>query len=105
MPPGIASAVVAVGAVSYCHETPDGLKPDVQFAFDMALPPDFEPRNADGEIEEFTLWPVAKVMEVTRETRDFKFNCNLVNIDFFVRHGFIAPDDPEYLEIVKGLHQ
>ena len=105
VPPEIASAAVAVGAVSYCHETPDGLKPDVQFAFDMALPPDFEPRNADGEIEEFTLWPVAKVMEVTRETRDFKFNCNLVNIDFFVRHGLIAPDDPDYLEIVKGLHQ
>lgn len=105
VPPEIASAAVAVGAVSYCHETPDGLKPDVQFAFDMALPPDFEPRNADGEIEEFTLWPVAKVMEVTRETRDFKFNCNLVNIDFFVRHGLIAADDPDYLEIVKGLHR
>ncbi len=104
VPPEIASAAVAVGAVSYCHETPDGLKRDFHFAFDMALPPDFEPRNADGEIEEFTLWPVAKVMEVTRETRDFKFNCNLVNIDFFVRHGFIAPDHPDYLEIVKGLH-
>ncbi|MCH7932274.1 MAG: DUF4743 domain-containing protein [Proteobacteria bacterium] len=105
VPPEIASAAVAVGAVSYCHETPDGLKPDVQFAFDMALPPDFEPRNADGEIEEFTLWPVAKVMEVTRETPEFKFNCNLVNIDFFVRHGLIAPDDPDYLEIVRALHQ
>ncbi len=36
---------------------------------------------------------------------DFKFNCNLINIDFFIRHGFLGPDDPAYLDIVAGLHR
>ena len=105
VPPGLAARAVSVGAVSYCMETPEGLKPDVQFAFDLELPPGFEPRNADGEIDAFHLWPVERVMEVVRETTEFKFNCNLINIDFFIRHGFLGPDDPDYLDVVAGLHR
>ncbi len=105
VPPGLAANAAAVGAVTYCMETDDGLKPDVLFAYDLELPPGFEPRSIDGEIDEFTLWPVERVMEVTRETAEFKFNCNLINIDFFIRHGFLGPDDPAYLDIVAGLHR
>ena len=105
VPSAIASRAAAVGEISYCHETADGLKPDVQFVYDLELPPDFVPEPCDGEIAEFYLWPVGKVMAVTRETNEFKFNCNLVNIDFFVRHGFIAPDDPDHAAIVAGLHR
>ncbi len=105
VPAALARRAVPVGAVSYCMETSDGLKPDVQFAFDLELPPGFEPRNGDGEIEAFHLWPVERVMEVTRETAAFKFNCNLINIDFFVRHGFLGPDEPGYLDIIAGLHR
>ncbi len=105
VPPALAARARPAGAVSYCHETEDGLKPDVQFVFDLELPPDFAPYPADGEIDEFMLWPAEKVMAVTAETRAFKFNCNLVNIDFFVRHGLIGPDDPDYVEIVTGLRR
>jgi isopentenyldiphosphate isomerase len=106
VPPELAARAVPVGAISYCFETDDGLKPDVQFVYDLELPPAFEPVNRDGEIEAFHLWPVADVIALTRDTRDFKFNCNLVNIDFFVRHGLLAPDDePDYLDIVAGLHR
>ena len=42
-------------------------------------------------------------MERVRDTSEFKYNCNLVLIDFFVRHGLIEPDDPDYLAIVAGL--
>jgi len=105
VPPALAAQARPVGAISYRRETADGLKPDVQFVFDLELPPDFEPHPTDGEIDEFMLWPSAKVMTVTAETNEFKFNCNLVNIDFLVRHGLIGPDDPDYLEIVAGLHR
>jgi len=105
VPPALAARARPVGAISYCRETDDGLKPDVQFVFDLELPPDFAPQAADGEIDEFMLWPAAKVMATTAETTEFKFNCNLVNIDFFVRHGLIGPDEPDYLEIVAGLHR
>ncbi|MFQ5786000.1 MAG: DUF4743 domain-containing protein [Alphaproteobacteria bacterium] len=103
VPPELAARAVAVGAIGYCHETADGLKPDVQFVYDLELPPGFTPRPCDGEIDDFYLWPVERVMTVTRDSAEFKFNCNLVNIDFFVRHGLLDPEDPDYLAIVAGL--
>lgn len=105
IPPELAGLARPVGAVSYCAQSDEGLKPDVQFCYDLRLPPDFVPRNADGEIAGFELWPIQKVMDSVAETRDFKFNCNLVIIDFLVRHGLIAPDHRDYLEIVKGLRR
>ena len=103
IPEPLARRAVAVGAITYCMEAEDGLKPDVQFCYDLELPSDFVPHNTDGEIGEFMLWPVDKVAEIVRDTKEFKFNCNLVIIDFLVRHGLIAPDHPDYLEIVRGL--
>ncbi len=44
-------------------------------------------------------------MDVTRDTDEFKFNCNLINIDFFLRHGLIAPEDPDYLDVLAGLRR
>lgn len=105
VPPELALEAIPVGAVSYCMETAEGLKPDVLFLYDLALSPDFEPENRDGEIAEFMLRPVEEVMDIVSETTQFKFNCALVNIDFFVRHGLIAPDEPDYLEIVQGLRR
>lgn len=105
IPPEIAGRAISVGAVSYVLETPEGLRPDVLFNYDLELPPDFEPRNTDGEVESFHLWPIEEVAELVRETREFKFNCNLVVIDFLVRHGIIGPEDPDYLEILRGLHR
>ncbi len=105
IPAALVAAAVPVGAISYCQEAPEGLKPDVLFVYDLELPAEFVPRNTDGEIEEFFLWPAATVMHTVARTTEFKFNCNLVNIDFFIRHGLIPPEHPDYLEIVKGLRQ
>jgi hypothetical protein len=44
-------------------------------------------------------------MRITEHTREFKFNCALVNIDFFIRHGLLAPEHPEYLAIQAGLRR
>lgn len=105
IPEALARRAVAVGAITYCMEAEDGLKPDVQFCYDLELPADFTPRNTDGEIAEFMLWPIARVAEIVRDTQEFKFNCNLVIIDFLVRHGLIAPEHPDYLDIVQGLRR
>jgi len=93
----------AVGAISYALETEVGFRPDLIFNFDLELPGTFEPCNTDGEVEAFYLWPMEQVMETVRETDAFKFNCALVVIDFLVRHGYIAADDPDYSDIVEGL--
>ncbi len=104
IPPELIARARPAGCVSYCQEIAEGLRPDVLFCYDLELPADFQPVNTDGEVVEFYLWTVDKTMHVIASTREFKFNCNLVNIDFFVRHGFIAPDHPDYVEILRGLH-
>ncbi len=99
----LARSVVPVGAVTYTAETELGLKPDTMFCFDLELPPDFVPRNTDGEVESFERLPIHRVARIVRETREFKPNCNLVVIDFLVRHGYLSAEDPGYLDIVCGL--
>lgn len=101
----LARRAVPVGAVTYTLETPAGLKPDTLFLYDLELTPDFVPRNTDGEVEEFQLWPLERVAETVRDTEDWKFNVNLVIIDFLVRHGYLRPEEPDYLEIVTGLRR
>lgn len=107
VPPDLAATAIPVGAISYLMEAPAGLKPDTLFCYDLELPRDFTPVNTDGEISDFYLWPAEKVMEIVDTDSDdrFKFNCNLVVIDFCVRHGLIPPDHADYLEIVRGLHR
>ena len=105
IPPALARRALPIGLVSYVKEVPEGLKPDVLFCYDLELPKDFTPVAVDGEIESFELWPVERVMEVVSRTAEFKFNCNLVIIDFLVRHGCIRPEDADYLDIVQGLRR
>jgi hypothetical protein len=69
------------------------------------LAADFVPKNRDGEIVDFELMPASAVLERIRTTSDFKFNVNLVILDFAVRRGLLRPDDPEYLDVAIGLHR
>jgi isopentenyldiphosphate isomerase len=106
IPENIARNAHAVGTIAYCHQFEDGVKPDQQFCYDLELPSEFEPRNTDGEVEEFELWPIRRVAEVVRETFEFKFNCNLVIIDFLIRHGLIDADgEPDYVALCLCLRQ
>jgi 8-oxo-dGTP pyrophosphatase MutT (NUDIX family) len=103
MPPELARQARPVGALSYNRLTERGFRPDVLYCYDLELSEEFRPLNTDGEVEEFLLLPLVEVARLVRETDEFKLNCNLVVIDFLIRHGFIGPDSPEYLELVQGL--
>ena len=98
-----ASQVVPVGAISYRCERPEGLRDDLLYCYDLELPADFEPRNTDGEVAAFYLWPVRKVAEVLESSDEFKFNCALVCIDFLIRHGELTPEHPDYEGLLHGL--
>ncbi len=99
----LAAQATAAGTVSYLTERPDGLRHDVLFCFDLRLPAAFTPAPVDGEVDAFYLWPMARVIETLRETDDFKYNVALVIIDFLIRNGHIAPDDPEYIVLSEGM--
>lgn len=106
IPAALAARAVAVGAITYCFENATGLKPDTMFCYDLALPEDFVPVNTDGELTGFELWPVEKVLAVVRDSEEFKFNVNLVILDFALRHGVLTPDEePSYEALLLGLRQ
>jgi 8-oxo-dGTP pyrophosphatase MutT (NUDIX family) len=100
-----ARQAVPVGVVSYLMENPAGLKPDTLFLYDLEVAEDFVPRNTDGEVEHFMLWPLEEAARRVRETDDFKFNVNLVIVDFLMRHGYLKPDDAEYPDLAIGLRR
>ena len=102
LPEALARKAVPVGAVSYRLRNEEGLRNDVLFVYDLEVPENFTPRNTDGEVEEFFLWPVEQVMQVLSDSVEFKFNVALVLIDFLIRHGYIRPDDPDYDALVHG---
>lgn len=103
MSPDLAQQAVSVGTISYLTERAEGLRHDVLFNYDIALPEAFAPRPTDGEVDAFYLWPIEDILQRIRDTEDFKFNAALVIIDFAVRHGVITPADPEYVAIAEGL--
>jgi 8-oxo-dGTP pyrophosphatase MutT (NUDIX family) len=90
IPPELSATAVPVGKIAYAMEREEGLRRDIVYCYDLMLPDDFEPRPADGEVEAFELWPIARVIETVRETDHFKFNVNLVLIDLFQRLGLAS---------------
>lgn len=103
--PDLARKAVPVGTISYNRVAERGFRPDVIYCYDLELPETFEPRNTDGEVEGFMRLPLHEVAAIVRETDEFKLNCNLVVIDFLVRHGWLKPHEPGYLELVQGLRR
>jgi 8-oxo-dGTP pyrophosphatase MutT (NUDIX family) len=97
MPEALARGMRKVAAIRYAMERPEGLRRDVLVCYDIDLPEDFAPQAADGEVERFELWPVAKLVEILRETDAFKFNVNLVLIDFLIRHRLLPQNESRLL--------
>jgi hypothetical protein len=103
MAPALARQARPVGAALYRMAVPEGLRDDVLFIYDLAVPADFVPHNNDGEIQGFARLSLSDCLRRVREGDDFKFNVNLVLIDFALRHGVIAPESEEYLALLSGL--
>lgn len=103
LPERLIRSAQAVGAITYATRQPEGLRRDVLYLYDLELPGDFAPVNTDDEIAAFELWPIAKVIETVRDTDAFKFNCALVVIDFLMRHGYLDPDNADYVALAEGL--
>lgn len=105
-PAALMAQARAVSCVSYVKEKPAGLKQDTLFIYDLETPDHFTPRNTDGEVAEFMLWPVDKIAAGVRDGDDWKFNVNLVVIDFLIRHGRLTADsEANYLDLARGLRR
>jgi len=105
IPEPIAKRSVPVGAVSYRMEVKHGLRDDVLFCYDLDCPKDFVPQIGDDELVGFDLRDAREAIALAAQGDAFKFNVNLVLIDFGLRHGIIPPEDPDYLALTAGVHR
>jgi len=103
IPAELAGQARPAGVITYMMNHDAGLRRDMLFVYDLKLPDSFTPENSDGEISGFVRWPARQALRVVDETDEFKFNVNLVLIDFGIRHGLIEPDRPDYAALVRGL--
>lgn len=93
-----------VGCISYFYEDERGLQPESQFVFDLELPEDFTPVNADGEMGSFQLLTIDE-MRTAIVGGNFKPNCAAICLDFLIRHGFFNFDsDPNIMYYVEQMH-
>ncbi len=106
VPMTLAETLKSVGLVTICHHNSKGqLRREILYTYDLELPETFQPCNQDGEVEEFQLMPIAEVVRLVAETDEIKTNCNLVVLDFLVRHGVLHADQAYYAELVEGLRR
>ena len=107
----VSKDVKSVGTVTYFHirdQRAGGetrlLQPECQYVYDLELAEDIVPKPSDDEVAEFELKTVEEIRQALRNG-EFKPNCALVLLDFFVRHGVLTQDDAGYIEIVARLHR
>jgi hypothetical protein len=105
VPEALARKAKPVASVRYTMEVEDGLRQDTMFCYDLELPADFTPKNTDGEVAEFMLLPAEEVKAIVRDTFDFKFNCNLVIMDFLIRHKLLTDGEADIALLRNGMGQ
>jgi isopentenyldiphosphate isomerase len=95
------------GVISYEAYEPkrEKISRVVLFNYDLYLPKDFVPKPVDGEVEEFILWNINQLKEsMAPDYPDpIKPNCYVVIIEYLLREGYISPETPGYLDIVREL--
>jgi len=89
------------GTIRILREVAEGVQSETILAHDLALPPDFRPRNQDGEVAEFRLAPAEEVLALVRDTEQFTLDAALVTLDHFLRSGAISPNDPQYAGLAQ----
>lgn len=97
--------LVTTGAVSYVSLKADAIVPTVLYVYDLQMAEGMEPQPKDGEVEGFFLMGVEEVLKRMLDG-EFKPNCCLVMLDFYVRHGVLTEEnEDDYLEILTRLRR
>lgn len=92
IPNDLVQNMVSAGCVSYLYDDERGIFPCTEFVFDLELPVDFTPTNADGEVQAFQLFPAGQCLEKVLSP-EFNPAAAPIVIDFLVRHGVITAEN------------
>lgn len=97
------------GTLSYHMATDsngeEGHQPQVQYVYELELTPDIVPRPGDDEVEKFELMTLDEVLSALAHG-EFKTNCAITWIGYFVKNGVINSENEEHLyEICARIHR
>ena len=101
--PALAERARPAGDVRFAYESALGIDFGLDYQFDLELPDDFAPENQDGEVDAFYRWPAREVLAQIDAGDDYYYDANLAFISFFLRHGLVTPEHPDYEALVAGL--
>ncbi len=91
----VARRAPCAGWVEICRDRPDGLQRETIYVHDFWLPPEFVPANQDGEAVAHRLCLPDDILALLASD-DITADASLVVVDFLLRQGHIAPDDPNF---------
>ena len=100
LPPAMLRDVPCVGALRVEYSVPEGLHREILFVHDLWLPADFTPRNTDGEVSAHYCMSIPATIEALL-AGEFTPDAGTVTVDALLRLGVIAPEDPQYLDLVR----
>jgi 8-oxo-dGTP pyrophosphatase MutT (NUDIX family) len=108
----VRNAATSEGLVTYLYirsrqalDVAGLIQPECQYIYDLELPTDVIPKPNDSEVEQFYLWTIEEIQEYMARG-EFKPNCALIMLDFFIRHGILTPENEPNLEEIKSrLHR
>lgn len=97
------------GTASYQMTVSDsgqvGCQHQVQYLYELEMPPRMIPKIGDGEVGEINLMTLSEV-KTALANGEFKLNCAMTWISFLIRHGYItAENERDYVEICCRLHR
>ena len=95
----LAARAQHTGIVHILRALLDGLQRETVFVHDVALPPDFQPVNQDGEVTEcrcVDLEEAAATIAIDGGIDEVTVDASLVVLDFLIRNGDVPRDQPQF---------
>lgn len=102
IPADLVAGVSCASVVRVEYSVPEGLHREILFTHDAWLPEDFQPQNQDGEVARLYCLAIPEVIEAIL-AGEFTLDAGAVTVDALLRNGVLAPEDPQFLDLVRLL--
>jgi 8-oxo-dGTP pyrophosphatase MutT (NUDIX family) len=102
IPAALLDGVTCASVVRVEYSVPEGLHREILFVHDLWLPEDFRPQNQDGEVARLYCLTIPETIEAVL-AGEFTLDAGAVTLDALLRNGILAPEDPQYLDLVRLL--
>ncbi|MDQ0139248.1 NUDIX hydrolase [Cupriavidus necator] len=94
IPPELAQRAQAHGSIEVLRDLPEGVQWEQVYVYDLLLPPDFTPRNQDGEVSEHRRVEVAPLLAIM-SAGAMTVDATLVTLDALRRRGWLGAGEPD----------